>query len=101
MFLDDALQKVKGKVEDKEAFMKALRSLDIKDSFRGPIRIDEYGNPVLNVEVRKVERKDGRLVNTVLQTYPGVSQFWKYQPKEFLAQPVYSRDVPAAKNLEP
>ncbi|HET9754590.1 MAG TPA: ABC transporter substrate-binding protein [Myxococcales bacterium] len=101
MFLDLALQKVKGNIADKQAFMKALRSLDIKDSFRGPIRIDEYGNPVLDVYIRKVERKDGRLQNTVLQTYPNVSQFWKYQPKEFLAQPVYSRDVPAAKNLEP
>src|SRR5689334_22372952 len=74
MFLDLALQKVKGNVADKAAFMKALRSLDIKDSFRGPIRIDEYGNPVLNVYVRKVERKGGKLQNSVLQTYTGVSQ---------------------------
>ncbi|HYV68351.1 MAG TPA: ABC transporter substrate-binding protein [Myxococcales bacterium] len=101
MFLDLALQKVQGKVEDKDAFMKALRSLDIKDSFRGPLRIDEYGNPVLTVYIRKVERKDGRLQNTVLQTYPAVTQFWKYDPKAFLAQPVYSRDTPKASNLEP
>ena len=101
MFLDLALQKVKGRIQDKEAFMKALRTLDIKDSFRGPIRIDEYGNPIMNVWIRKVERKDGRLQNAVLETYKDVSQFWKYQPKDFLAQPVYSRDVPAAKNLEP
>src|SRR5207237_2944748 len=40
MFLDLALQKVHGKVEDKDAFMKALRSLDVPDSFRGPLRID-------------------------------------------------------------
>jgi branched-chain amino acid transport system substrate-binding protein len=101
MFLDLALQKVHGKVEDKDAFMKALRSLDVQDSFRGPMRIDEHGNPVLTVYVRKVERKDGRLQNTVVQTYPGVSQFWKYDPKTFLAQPVYSRDNPKASNLEP
>jgi branched-chain amino acid transport system substrate-binding protein len=101
MFLDLALQKVKGKVEDKEAFMKALRSVHVENGFRGPIRIDEYGNPVLNVYIRKVERKDGRLQNTVIQTVPDVSQFWKYQPKEFLAQPVYSRDFPPAKHLEP
>ncbi|MFL5431047.1 MAG: ABC transporter substrate-binding protein, partial [Myxococcales bacterium] len=100
LFLDLALQKVKGNIEDKEAFMKALRSLDIKDSFRGPIRIDEYGNPVLTVYIRKVERKNGRLVNSVIQTYPDVSQFWKYQPKEFLKSPVYSRAFPEAKNLE-
>jgi branched-chain amino acid transport system substrate-binding protein len=101
MFLDLALQKVNGKVEDREAFMKALRTLSIPDSFRGPIRIDDRGNPVLTVYVRKVERKDGRLQNAVVQSYPGVSQFWKYDPKAFLAQPVYSRDSPPAKNLEP
>jgi branched-chain amino acid transport system substrate-binding protein len=93
--------KVHGKIEDKDAFMKALRTLDIKDSFRGPLRIDENGNPVLTVYIRKVERKDGRLQNTVLQTYPAVTQFWKYDPKAFLAQPVYSRDYPKASNLEP
>ncbi len=101
MFLDLALQKVKGNIEDKAAFMKALRSLDIKDSFRGPMRIDEYGNPVLTVYIRKVERKEGKLQNTVIQTYPNVSQFWKYDPKEFLSAPVYSRDNPKASHLEP
>jgi branched-chain amino acid transport system substrate-binding protein len=39
-------------------------------------------------------------VNTVVHTYPNVSQFWKYPPQEFLKQPVYSRDFPPAKNLE-
>ena len=80
--------------------MKALRTLDIPDSFRGPIRIDERGNPVLTVYIRKVERKNGRLTNSVIQTYPDVSQFWKYQPKEFLKSPVYSRAFPEPKNLE-
>ena len=42
-----------------------------------------------------------RLVNAVIQTYPNVSQFWTYDPKEFLKNPVYSRDWPPAKNLEP
>jgi branched-chain amino acid transport system substrate-binding protein len=39
-------------------------------------------------------------VNTVIKTYPNVSQFWTYDPKQFLANPVYSRDYPPAKNLE-
>ncbi|GAC1341398.1 MAG: ABC transporter substrate-binding protein [Myxococcales bacterium] len=100
MFLDLALQAVKGNIEDKDGFMKALRTLRVPESFRGPLRVDEYGNPDLTVYIRKVERKDGRLVNTVIQTYPGVSQFWKYQPKSFLQGPVYSRDVPKATHLE-
>jgi len=100
MFLDLALRKIQGNIEDKDAFMKALRSLDIKDSFRGPMHIDKYGNPDVTIYIRKVERKNGHLVNAVIQTYPNVSQFWKMSPEEFLKSPVYSRDFPEAKNLE-
>jgi branched-chain amino acid transport system substrate-binding protein len=45
-----------------------------------------------------VERVAGKLQNTVIFTYPHVSQFWKYNPEEFLKQPVYSRDVPPCKH---
>jgi len=50
--------------------------------------------------LRKVTRKDGRLVNSVFKTYPDVSQFWTYGKEAFLANPVYSRDFPPAKYLE-
>jgi branched-chain amino acid transport system substrate-binding protein len=87
-------------VEGKAAFVRALRATKV-DTARGPVAFDEYGNIVGNVYIRKVERKEGRLVNAVIYTYPGVSQFWTYDPKEFLKNPVYSRDWPPAKNLEP
>jgi branched-chain amino acid transport system substrate-binding protein len=98
--LEAALETVRGKIEDKTAFMKALRATKV-ETVRGPVSFDEYGNVVGNVYIRKVERKEGRLVNTVIHTYPNVSQFWTYDPKEFLKNPVYSRDWPPAKNLEP
>ncbi len=98
--LEAALQAVKGKIEDKAAFMKALRS-SRADTVRGRIAFDMFGNVVGNVYIRKVEREEGRLVNTVIYTYPNVSQFWTYKPEEFLKNPVYSRDWPPAKNLEP
>jgi branched-chain amino acid transport system substrate-binding protein len=98
--LEAALESIKGKIEDKQAFMKALRGIKT-DTARGPVAFDEYGNIVGNVYIRKVERKEGRLVNSVIYTYPNVSQFWTYDPKEFLKNPVYSRDWPPAKNLEP
>jgi branched-chain amino acid transport system substrate-binding protein len=66
----------------------------------GPIRLGEYGKPILNIYIRKVEKKDGQLVNTTIATYPGVSQFWTYDPQQFISGPQFSRDVPAAKFLE-
>jgi branched-chain amino acid transport system substrate-binding protein len=39
-----------------------------------------------------VERVGGRLQNTVIHTYPNISQFWSYKPEDFLKNPVYDRD---------
>jgi len=99
--VEAAAQAVKGRVEDKEAFMQALRSPGNVRDPRGDWRLDEYGNPVMPVYIRKVERRGGKLVNAVIRTYPGVTQFWTYEPKQFLASPVYSREFPPSKNLEP
>jgi len=100
MVLEAALDAVKGKIEDKEPFRAALRQVKLTGTPIGPIRMDDYGMPILSIYVRKVERKDGRLVNAILETKPEISQFWTYDPKPFLAEPVYSRDYPPAKNLQ-
>ena len=99
--LEEALKQVKGNIEDKNTFMKALKGVNLKESLRGPMHFDQYGNVVGNLYIRKVERRNGKLVNAVVKTYPDVSQFWTYKPEEFLKAPVYSRDFPPAKNLEP
>jgi branched-chain amino acid transport system substrate-binding protein len=98
--LEHALNQVKGNVEDKTAFMKALKEAKVPETLRGPVSFDKYGNVVGNIYMRKVERKGGKLVNAVVKTYPDVSQFWTYNEEEFLKSPVYSRDFPPAKNLE-
>ncbi len=98
--IDAALKQVGGRIEDKDAFFKAVRQGTFPDTARGPVRFDQYGNVVGNVYIRKVERKGGRLVNTVIKTYPDVSQFWSYDPAEFLKQPVYARDSPPARFLQ-
>jgi branched-chain amino acid transport system substrate-binding protein len=99
--LEDVLQKIGGKIEDKDVFMKALKGANVPNTIRGPVRFDELGNVVGNIYIRKVEKKkDGRYVNAVVKTYPDVSQFWTYNKDEFLKNPVYSRDYPPAKNLE-
>jgi branched-chain amino acid transport system substrate-binding protein len=100
LMLEQAVKAVNGKVEDKEALMAALRKVELTNDPRGTLKLDALGNPVMDVYIRKVERKDGKLVNSVVKTYPAVSQFWKYDQKEFLASPVYSRDYPPAKNVE-
>lgn len=94
-----ALVAAKGKIEDKPGFIKALRDVKV-DTVRGPVAFDPYGSVVGNVYIRKVTRKEGRLVNSVIQTYPNVSQFWKYDAATYLKQPVYTRDYPPSKNLE-
>jgi len=93
----EAIKAINGKVEDREAFLAALRKVELKDFPRGPVVIDRWGNPIQNIYVRKVERVGGHLQNSVLFTYPAVSQFWKYNPEEFLKQPLYTRDYPPCK----
>jgi branched-chain amino acid transport system substrate-binding protein len=96
-WIGEAIKAVGGKVEDRAALLAALRRVDIKDTARGPLSVDAYGNPVQNIYIRKVERVGGRLQNTVIATIPAVSQFWKYKAEDYLKQPLYSRDYPPCK----
>ncbi len=98
--VEAAMHKAGGQAGDKKAFMEAMRGVALTDTPRGPVKFDHLGNVVGDIFIRKCERKGGKLVNTVIKTYPNVSQFWTYDEKAFLAQPVYSRDSPPAKNLE-
>jgi branched-chain amino acid transport system substrate-binding protein len=93
-----ALEATGGDVESVDRFLAALRRVDLSDVPRGPMRFDDYGNPIMNIYVRKVERVGGRLQNSIVHTFPAVSQFWIYKPDEFLKSPVYSRDHPPCKH---
>ncbi len=90
-WLAAAIDAVHGNVEDRVALLDALRKAQPSDLPRGPVEMDDYGNPIENVYVRKVERVNGELQNTVIETFPKVSQFWKYNPAEYLKQPLYTR----------
>jgi branched-chain amino acid transport system substrate-binding protein len=98
MVAEAALEKTGGKTDDKDALIKAMRAVSLTDTPRGPFHFDEFGNVVGNIFIRRCEKKDGKLVNTTIKTYPDVSQFWTYDEKWFLAQPVYSRDYPPVKS---
>ena len=98
--LKAALEAAGGDIEDTAKFLAALRKVELTDAPRGPIRFDEYSNPIQNVYIRKVEKVGGRLQNTVIYTFPNVSQFWTYKPEDFLKQPVYDRNYPPCKNCQ-
>ncbi len=98
MVAEAALEKTGGKTEDRDALIKALRSVSLTDTPRGPFHFDHFGNVIGNFYVRRCERKGDKLVNVTLKTYKDVSQFWTYDEKWFLAQPVYSRDYPPLKS---
>jgi branched-chain amino acid transport system substrate-binding protein len=86
---------IDGKVEDRARFLAAIRKAsESTEDPRGPIKLDEYNNPTQNVYILKVEKVGGRLQNTVIHTYPMVSQFWTYKPEEFLKTPQYDRSHP-------
>jgi branched-chain amino acid transport system substrate-binding protein len=98
MVAEAALEKTGGKTEDRDALIRALRAVSLTDSPRGPFTFDHLGNVVGSFFIRRTERKGDKLVNTTIKTYPKVSQFWTYDEKWFLAQPVYSRDYPPLKS---
>jgi branched-chain amino acid transport system substrate-binding protein len=93
-WIAEAVKAVGGKVEDRDAVLAALKKVEVKDTARGPLSVDRWGNPVQNIYVRKVERVGGKLQNTVIATIPAVGQFWKFNPDEYMKLPLYSRDYP-------
>jgi branched-chain amino acid transport system substrate-binding protein len=95
LWIKTAVDKIEGDVENREAFLKAVRAVQI-NAPRGPLRLDEYDNPIQNVYVSKVEKVKHPilgdvLVNKPVKTYAAVSQFWTWKPDEFLSRGPYKR----------
>ena len=103
--IDEVIRKNGGKFPGAEEFIKQLAAMKF-DTLRGPVAFDDMRNPVQNIYIKKVEKKKmfgydkEELWNTVIKTYPNVSQFWTYGKDAFLKQPVYSRDFPPCKFCE-
>jgi branched-chain amino acid transport system substrate-binding protein len=104
-WLDEALQKAGGKWPGPEELIKIMVGIKL-DSVRGPVSFDDMRNPIQNIYIKKVEKKKmfgyekDELWNTVIKTYPNVSQFWTYGKDKFLAQPVYDKSFPPCKFCE-
>jgi branched-chain amino acid transport system substrate-binding protein len=100
LIIEEALKATGGRTEDVTVFLKAMHDVRLNRGPIGPVRLDEYATPILDIYIRKVERRNGKLVNAILKTHPQVSQFWTYDPAKFVTQPVFSRDFPPSKYLE-
>lgn len=90
-----AIDSIQGNVEDREAFLKAVRTVKIKAP-RGPLKLDAYDNPVQNVYISRLQKVKHpilgeQLMNIPVKTYTDVSQFWTYDPEEFLKRGPYKR----------
>ena len=103
--IHEVLKRNNGKWPGGPEFIKQLSALKF-DTLRGPVSFDDMRNPVQNIYIKKVEKKKmfgydkEELWNTVIKTYPNVSQFGQFDKAEFLKQPVYSRDFPPCKFCE-
>lgn len=93
-----AMEAIGGKVDDPKAFITAVRQAKMgeNESPRGPFYFDKFGNPVQNIYIKKVVKKDAKLMNIAVKTYKNVSQFGPYaaMPEKYMAQPATSREYP-------
>jgi branched-chain amino acid transport system substrate-binding protein len=83
-----ALDAVKGNVENQEAFLAALRRVEV-DAPRGKVRLDAFQNPIHTIYVFRVEKRGGKLENIPIASYPDTHQFWKWTPEQCMAMPPY------------
>jgi branched-chain amino acid transport system substrate-binding protein len=105
-WIDETMTKTKGKYPGPVDFIKNMASIKL-DAVRGPVTLDlATKSPIQNIYIKKVEKKKmfgypkAELWNTVIKTYPHVSEFWTYDKAKFLQQPVYSRTFPPCKYCE-
>jgi branched-chain amino acid transport system substrate-binding protein len=78
--LDAALTKVGGRIEDTQAFLDALHTIEL-DTVRGPVKLDSSGSVVVdNYFMEFVKGSEGTVVEKPLKTYKGISLSWVRTP---------------------
>jgi branched-chain amino acid transport system substrate-binding protein len=96
--LDKALTAADGEKLTGEALIEAIKTVapESDDLLWGKVSFDDYNGIVAPLYVRTVEtRDDGKLWNVVDDTYEDVSQFWTFDPEEWLANPTFSQSFTA------
>ena len=101
MVVEAGLKALGGDASDKSKLITAMRAVKLTDTPRGPLKFDHLGNVIGDFYIRKLGKEGAKyglkLWNKTIKTYKDVSQFWTYDEKKFLEQPVYSRDYPPLK----
>ncbi len=99
LWIAQALAAINGDAEDRARLLDTIMKSTVAESPLGKnLKMDAYGNPIYTIYIRKVaKRADGKLVNTVIDTYPNVSQFGKLSPEEYLKQPPFNRQFQGVK----
>jgi branched-chain amino acid transport system substrate-binding protein len=89
MVLEAALAKV-----DEPTFSSlaaALADAEVDDAPRGSVTFDEYGQVRLTVYLLEMREVDGEWQNDAVDVIAeDVSQFWHYEPEEYLGLPSYA-----------
>ena len=100
--VEAGLKALNGDSSDKTKLVAAMRAVNLTDTPRGPVKFDHFGNVIGDFYVRKLGKEGAKyglsLWNKTVKTYHNVGQFWTYDEKKFLQQPVYSRDFPPVKS---
>jgi branched-chain amino acid transport system substrate-binding protein len=100
--VEAGLKALGGDASDKTKLVAAMRGVNLTDTPRGPVKFDHFGNVIGDFYIRKLGKEGAKyglkLWNKTIKTYHNVSQFWTYDEKKFLQQPVYSRDYPPLKS---
>jgi branched-chain amino acid transport system substrate-binding protein len=89
-----ALQAINGNIEDQTAFRQALLKVEF-DAPASRVKLDQWHNIVTDTFLNQVKLINGEWRNSVIKTYPQVSQFWTFDPEEYQSEPPYDRDHPA------
>jgi branched-chain amino acid transport system substrate-binding protein len=72
-------------------FIDTVVATKLDQTPRGPLRMDDYHNPINTLYIMRVDAPNHV---TVLGTIPDSSQFWIESPKDFLSHPLFSRTFP-------
>lgn len=77
-----------------EAFAAATRDIDLSDAPSSAITVDEYNRQVRDFYIVELVEEDGAITDSLVETVEDVTQFWTFDPQEFLANPLFSREYP-------